>query len=185
VRSRDAILNATLGLIEVGGFEAVSISAVAQSAGVTRQTVYNTFGTKEDLVSQTVLASAGEAFAQIQAAADAVPEGTGHIAEFFVAARRICHADPLLARLLRAEPGNPIFDEGMMERAHPVAAMLLGDFRAREPVLADDATFDALVELLTRLGISVLFFESAATADDDGLRAFVLRWVTPLFDTSV
>ncbi|MBM4517622.1 TetR family transcriptional regulator [Rhodococcus hoagii] len=56
MRSRKKILDATLGLIGSAGFEGVNIAAVAAAAGVTRQTVYSIFGTREDLVSHAIAA---------------------------------------------------------------------------------------------------------------------------------
>src|SRR5699024_569464 len=54
VRSREIILEATRAQIGASGFDGVSIAGVAKRAGVSRQTVYSIFDTREDLVSQTV-----------------------------------------------------------------------------------------------------------------------------------
>ena len=50
MRSRQKVLNATLRLIEDGGFEGVNVAAVASAAGVSRQTVYSIFAGPEDAV---------------------------------------------------------------------------------------------------------------------------------------
>ncbi|WP_435530336.1 TetR/AcrR family transcriptional regulator [Prescottella equi] len=67
MRSRKKILDATLGLIGSAGFEGVDIAAVAAAAGVTRQTVYSIFGTREDLVSQAIAGLAVEVLGDVDA----------------------------------------------------------------------------------------------------------------------
>ena len=54
MRSRGKIIDATLDLIRTSGFAGITIAAVAEAAGVSRQTVYSIFGTREDLVSQSI-----------------------------------------------------------------------------------------------------------------------------------
>ncbi|MEV5764557.1 TetR family transcriptional regulator [Micromonospora sp. NPDC052213] len=48
-RSRDAIVDAARALTVAGGWDAVRMGAVARAAGVSRQTVYNEFGSKAGL----------------------------------------------------------------------------------------------------------------------------------------
>lgn len=67
MRSRKKILDATLALIGSAGFEGVDIAAVAAAEGVTRQTVYPIFGTREDLVSQAIAGLAVEVLGDIRA----------------------------------------------------------------------------------------------------------------------
>lgn len=50
-RSRAALLDATRELISEGGFDALSMPAVAERAGVTRRSVYLHFATRTELVS--------------------------------------------------------------------------------------------------------------------------------------
>ena len=50
-RSRAALLDATRDLISEGGFDALSMAAAAERAGVTRRGVYLHFATRADLVS--------------------------------------------------------------------------------------------------------------------------------------
>lgn len=48
--TRQAISDVATGLIIARGFEAVSMSEIAEAAGVSRKTVFNYFASKEDLV---------------------------------------------------------------------------------------------------------------------------------------
>lgn len=67
--NREAILQATFDLWLARPYDEITIEAVAQSAGVSRQTVHRQFGTKEDLV----VAVADWVGPQIDAARDVDP----------------------------------------------------------------------------------------------------------------
>ena len=49
---RQAILNATLGLIAENGFHGTSMSKVAQEAGVSAGSIYNYFASKDELIDE-------------------------------------------------------------------------------------------------------------------------------------
>jgi len=53
--TRDRLLDAAYELTEADGWGSVTMSRVAQAAGVSRQTVYNEFGTKHGLAQQLAL----------------------------------------------------------------------------------------------------------------------------------
>jgi AcrR family transcriptional regulator len=52
---RERLLDAAQAMIEGAGWSSVTMSGVAAAAGVSRQTVYNEFGTKHGLASQLAL----------------------------------------------------------------------------------------------------------------------------------
>ena len=52
---RDRLLVSAHALIETEGWTAVRMARIAESAGVSRQTVYNEFGTKHGLAEQLAL----------------------------------------------------------------------------------------------------------------------------------
>lgn len=177
MRSRRKILDATLELIRSDGFDGVTIAAVAQAAGVTRQTVYSIFGSREELVSQAIAGLAVEVVGGIRSRLDATDTPFELVVELVVASRAAVHADPVLAALLQAEQGNPLFDAGMMRRAKPVARELLSPLVDRYP---DTQTYlDDIVEILVRLGLSVIMFDDEAVHADDDLRRFLTRWLLP------
>ena len=53
-RADEEIRSAALSLIRESGYRAVSIAAIAKKAGVARQSVYNRWPTKADLVLSLV-----------------------------------------------------------------------------------------------------------------------------------
>lgn len=178
MRSRDALIGATLDLIENHGFTSVNVSSVAAAAGVSRQTVYSIFGSREELVSQSVIAVATEVMDVLTAAAAATDTACAYVVELLVACRRELLGRPALLALLRAEQQNPLFDAGMIGRALPVARTHLAPLLERNPALAPD--YDSLLELITRLALSVVVFDSEHTRSDEDLRRFLTRWLEPL-----
>lgn len=179
VKSREAIIASTLELIEAKGFAAINVSAVATAAGVSRQTVYSVFGSREEMVSQAVISAVSEMLEVIAGEAAATDTACAYIVELIVAGRREARRHPLLLALLRAERNTPLLDEGTIERAMRVAAGKLEVLTERDPALADPEVFNDLVEMVTRLGMSVALFDSERTRTDAGLRRFLACWLEP------
>ncbi|KHL10730.1 UNVERIFIED_CONTAM: TetR family transcriptional regulator [Mumia flava] len=175
MRSKPAILAATVSLIEAGGFDAVTISAVAKEAGVTRQTVYSNVGTLEDLVSEAMIGVATESLAEVREVTAATRTARAFVVELIVASRRVVRERPVLARLLVPDAGNPVFDRDMMARALPVARATLAPITERSPGLVRH--LDEIAEVVVRLALSVLMFDSAAVRSDEDLRSFLERWL--------
>lgn len=181
MRSRQKILDATLGLIGSGGFEAVNIAAAAQAAGVSRQTVYSIFGSREDLVSEAIAGVAIDVMSTIQNRLDAIDSPTEYVVELIVSGRGAVRDDPVLATLLNAGQGNPVFDTGMMERAKPIARALFSPLVDRCPGVEPDV--DDIIEVALRLGLSVILFDDDTVHGDDDLRRFLHRWLDPAMPT--
>ncbi|CAM3031280.1 TetR/AcrR family transcriptional regulator [Prescottella defluvii] len=170
-------MDATVGLIGGAGFEGVNIAAVAAAAGVTRQTVYSIFGTREDLVSQAVAGLLVDVLGDIRARLATAQSPVEYVVELVVAGRAAIRDVPVLAALLHAGDGNPLFDPGMIARAKPIARELLSPILEYEPALAD--RLDDIVEIALRLGMSVVIFDDDAVHADDDLRRFLTRWLAP------
>ncbi|WP_067668642.1 TetR/AcrR family transcriptional regulator [Nocardia miyunensis] len=177
MRSRRKILDATLGLIASEGFGSVNIAAAAHAAGVTRQTVYSNFGTREDLVSQAVADLLLRTLTDIRTRLDAIDNAAEYVVELFVAGRAIIRDDPILAGLVRAEPGNPIFDTDMIARAKPIAQELLRPLTKLDPALEPE--LDSFAQLAIRVGLGVVLFDDPDIESDEDLRRFIVRWVVP------
>ena len=177
MRSRNKILDATIGLIAVEGFDRVNIAAVAAAAGVSRQTVYSIFGTREDLVSQAVSGLTVEILGDIRSHLENVDTPVDYLVELIVAGRATVKGHPALAALLRAEVGNPIFDTGMISRAKPIARELLTPLIDRHPETAEH--IDDIIAMGLRIGLSTVLFDDADIAEDNDLREFLTRWLAP------
>ncbi|MDV8001093.1 TetR/AcrR family transcriptional regulator [Rhodococcus sp. IEGM 1408] len=178
MRSRDAVLEATRNIIGEAGFHGVNIAAVAKRAGVSRQTVYSIFGTREELVSQAVsdrLTTLVSAFTDLLASVGSPLE---LLVETMVEARRRILDDPLLRVLALSGTGNPIFDPGAAERAHGYCVALLSPAIDRFPELS--GRIDFLADISMHVGWSVLCLDDPASRSDAELRAFLTAWLAPM-----
>jgi AcrR family transcriptional regulator len=179
MRSRTKILAATLELIRSDGFRGVTMAAAAQAAGVSRQTVYSIFGSREDLVSQALSELFTRTLAGIRTRLESADTVAGYVVELIVASRAALRADPVLVSLSREGDANPIHDPDAIARAIPVAAELL------EPILAIDPAIEPrlhdIAHFMIRLGMSVILFDDSSTDSDDDLRDALGRWIAPGF----
>ncbi|MFI7586910.1 TetR/AcrR family transcriptional regulator [Spongisporangium articulatum] len=176
MRSAQRILDAAVRMIEEDGFENVNVVAVAKAAGVSRQTVYTIFGSREDLVGQAMAVVAFDLFKDVRAGLPSdLPPGELLI-ELVVMARRVVRGHPALSRLLTPGADSPFFEPRAIERALPLAGAFFREALDGLPGL-DEA--DAL-ELIVRIVFSVLLMDSPAVHEDDDLRTSLRRWVLPL-----
>jgi AcrR family transcriptional regulator len=177
VPARERILDAAAAIMERDGFGAVNMAAVAQEAGVSRQTVYAQFGSREQLVSQAMTRIVGEVFDVVNACIAGATDAGDYVVELLVAVRRQFRERAILGALLFPHRDSPLFDQELLAAAKAPATRLLAPVFERDPRLAD--RLDDVVELLVRFGVSVLLFDSDAVRSDDDLRGFLRRTLLP------
>lgn len=107
------IVRATLELLAEGGFQAATIEAIADRAGVGRNTIYRRWSSKEELVADALLELTSDL--DLQEGDDVYALLLDWIRDF----ARV-FADPLFGRILPAVLGelstNPVFAEVYSER---------------------------------------------------------------------
>lgn len=177
MRARERILDAAATLVERSGFQAVNMAAVAQEAGVSRQTVYAHFGGREELLREAIARITGQVVDRVHDQVAGTSDSSERIVEFIVAIRSEFRRHSVLGALLFPAGDNPLFDEDFFARAKPFAAQLLAPILTREPRLA--ARFDDVLEIVMRFGLSILLFNSDTIRSDDDLRGFLRRSLIP------
>lgn len=177
MRSREKILDATLEVIARGGFDAVSIVAVSRTAGVTRQTIYSIFGTREALVTQAMEGLAVSVLSEIEGRLGGASSAREYVVNMIVAGRRAVRDHPVLATLVQMDASNPVLHSDVMAQAQPVVRGLLEPLVDLDPAMGP--VLDDVVHITVRLGMSVVLFDDARLAHDDDLRAFLTRWLPP------
>jgi TetR/AcrR family transcriptional regulator, mexJK operon transcriptional repressor len=205
IRSRAAILAAATTLFLRDGYVATTMDDIAETAGVSKRTVYNNFADKDALFREVVMAATGiaETFAADATAELADPDDLA--AALFAVARRLAEGatDPrvvqlrrlligeahrfpdLAAEYYRLAPGRvmatlatalaTLADRGRLQLADPQRAAEQFAFLVLGPAL-DRAMFEGRG---TRRDTSAL-----ARAADDGVRAFLAAYGSALEDSA-
>jgi AcrR family transcriptional regulator len=107
-RSRNLILDAAETAFQRAPFADVSVEAIAQAAGLTRQTVYNLFASKEEIVSQLIARAEARKDAAYRARIASNEDALAVLADALQGSARWCLANPAIARLaLTAPPASP------------------------------------------------------------------------------
>jgi len=65
IKSRKAIENAFINLVEIKGFQNITITEIAEKAMVNRNTIYLNYGSKEDILESIVINSVRKYFGQL------------------------------------------------------------------------------------------------------------------------
>lgn len=152
---RERVMAAGLAAAETHGLSRLSMGDVARHAGVSRQTVYRYFPSKEALIAAVVEHEAATIIATVVAAAQSHDEPTEALEAALVAALRSARDHPLLDRLLQTEPELllPLLtgrDSVVMAQVRDVAEMVIG---LRLPDLGA-AELRRLADIIARLLIS-------------------------------
>jgi AcrR family transcriptional regulator len=103
-RSRNLILDAAEAAFQRDAFAEVSVEAIAQAAGLTRQTVYNLFASKEEIVSQLIVRVEARGDAAHRARIAANEDALTILEDAFLGSARWCLANPAIAHLALTAP---------------------------------------------------------------------------------
>jgi len=126
LRSRESILRSALELFRASGIRKVSVAQIAKRSGVDPVTVYNNFGSKEELAREAI----GELIRSHWVVARAAIEGSGSFSERL---RRLIEAK----REEAAGSSSELFADAM--RDDPAIARMIKDNYANEVLPVIDA----------------------------------------------
>lgn len=149
------ILDATLAVVGRVGLAAMALEEVADVAGVSRQTIYRHFGSRDGLLGAVIVREEEQILATLDAAASGADDLRDAIAAGLAAALEGAAEHPLLRRLLRDEPEN-LLPFLALPRG-PVLGVLgpavAGIVRRFEPGLAE-ADLDFVADVVGRVTLS-------------------------------
>lgn len=166
---RDRLLAAALEGATVHGIARLSMADVASRAGLSRQTLYRHFASKEVLVADLVVAETAALIARVVAAAQRHDDPRASLEAAFLTALEAAREHPLLDRLVRTEPetllpllttdGGPVLVQvrGVVEAVLAERAIVPADGGAPDPV-----ELRRFADIVTRLFVSY-----AISAPDD------------------
>ncbi|CAN5485116.1 TetR/AcrR family transcriptional regulator [soil metagenome] len=177
--ARKRIIDTTLALVDRLGAEQTTLSAVADSLGITRRTIYRYFASIEELLTAVADVALGSFVAQIETitadldVSDQLIEVVAYIIE------RLPH-EPQLALLLANDRTNQFSRAMLMPAEIARCRTLLQHTRIDWDALGyGDADIDELVEFLLRILQSMVIAPLDPPRTGENLRAYLRRWVGP------
>jgi AcrR family transcriptional regulator len=159
VNARERILQAARAEITVQPWSAITMAGLAQRAGVSRQSVYNEFGSKsglaEALVAREVEAFLAEVDARIAQGTSPADSASRAASAVFEMAR----TNPVVRAAVTAAGGSPSpLLPLLTSQSAPLLAAATQRARealcARHPALAGEPTLPAAVDAIVRLVVS-------------------------------
>ncbi|WP_067889409.1 TetR/AcrR family transcriptional regulator [Nocardia vaccinii] len=167
-RARQAVLTATAGLVTASGYDVLTIDAIAEKAGVGRQTIYRWWSSKASIIAEAVLDGALAPF-DVSAYDDLDPHSLLHS---WVEALRVPTNAALVRALSAAAASDAADSAALYEHAtrasHAALASALrrgqvaGTIRAHldAETVADALTGALLYRILTRVPMPDDYAES-------------------------
>lgn len=177
---REQLLAATVEAASIHGIARLSMADVAQRAGLSRQTLYRHFPSKDVLLAEAVAQETGDLIAKVTSAASRHDDPVDALEAGLLTALRAAREHPLLDRLIRTEPETllPLLSTDGGPVLALVRAVVIAILSERAVVPAgelDPVELRRFADLVTRLIVSY-----AISAPDDPpeiVAAYVARFL--------
>jgi len=176
---RDSVLDAMRDLLLARDWSAITLSDVARAAGISRQTIYNEFGSRQGLAQGYALRLADRL---VDAVRDALGANVGHIYEAFLEGFRAFFAesaaDPLVISLLSGV-AKPDLLQLITTDSAPIitrASSRLTTALTQSWVATSDQDAGVLARAIVRLALSYVSMPPEA---DHDVAADLARLMTP------
>jgi len=153
--AEERLLDATLEVAAVHGISRLSVGDVAKRAGLSRQTLYKHFASRDELVSRTVLREAGRMVELVIAAAALHDDPVASLEAAVLETLHLVRDHPLLDRLIATEPEAllPLLIDGQGAVLGAIRAISEQIIEERVPE-ATGAEAHSAADLLSRMLIS-------------------------------
>jgi AcrR family transcriptional regulator len=174
---RERIIAAASRCLAALGLERTSLSAIAREARVSRQTIYNHFESKQEIIERALAGAASNAAERIIAAAKSNTSAAGFVVELCVSALDEYTRNPAISPVIAIVQGvdarqSVLRPEGLAVARHFLEP-ILSYLPDREPDL------DEMAETILRFTLSLLTLESETSRSPDALRRYLHRVLVP------
>lgn len=169
------ILEATRRTIDERG-EQTSISDVARTLGVTRQTIYHYFTSTEDLLSATAIDGAGPFLDQLVAALRDITDPGDAVVEGIAVVLEQLEHDRYVGLLLRSHRSDTFAENVTADPGRSLGRFILSSLSIDWTEL-DERAADDILEIILRTLQSLILAPMPASGSE--LRRFLRRWITP------
>lgn len=174
---RARIIEAASHCLTKFGVERTSLTAIANQAGVSRQTIYKYFPTKEEIVIEAVRQEAAEASERIMAVAQKHSTAAGFVVELCVAAHFEFKHNPAIwpffTELDRVDIRKRLLDSETIDMVKHFLEPILSYLPETAPYLNE------MTETFLRFYLSLLTYNSTVTETRSALRGYLHRVLVP------
>lgn len=155
---RASLLDAAGELMQDAPWSEISMAAIATQAGVSRQTLYNEFGSRDVFAQTFALRAADRFLIDVEDAFTSSPDDPYRALEIgFTRFLELAESDPMVRHIVVRDPGADELLSLFTSRGGPVVELATKRLAARMvetwPVVAPDAA-NTMAEGLVRLAIS-------------------------------
>lgn len=168
---RERIIQGAVRSIARHGLERSSITSVAREAGVSRQTVYTHFGTREDVLREAVTRSATELSRVVLADAANSPSAVEFVVELMAGTLRGVREHAAIAAMMYSLDTAEGREMAMSPAIQEIVSSMLRPVLDRAPEL--EPKFGEITETCLRLQLSLLTYPSARTRDTKELKSYL------------
>jgi AcrR family transcriptional regulator len=154
---RERLLDAARGLLAEGGYAAASVSALAERAGVATGSVYNHFGSKQELLAAVFRHIAGHELTAVREAVDARDDAAARLRALVEVFSCRALKAPRTAWALLAERVDPLVETERLSYRRGyhtlaektiAAGVAMGELPPQDPRLSAAAVIGAIGEAL-------------------------------------
>ena len=172
--ARHHLLEVARDCIARHGFSKVTLSDVAQAAGVTRPTVYRYFESAEELLNAAAVTASGGFLERMRARTMRLDDPVERVVETLVISITEIPEDPYLSELFRIR-------DAVSVRAAQQNAFVANELRLYfgDRWRGTDRERDELAEVLMRL-LQSFVADPGSERDARQLRQFLSRWLGPI-----
>jgi AcrR family transcriptional regulator len=174
---RERIIAAASRIMARSGLERTSISAIAREARVSRQTLYNHFETKQEVIEEALETAASSAAERIIAAAKMNTSAAGFVVELCMSSLEEYSRNPAISPVIPLLQGADARQTVLGPHGLAVARHFVEPILSYAPERAPD--LDEMTETLLRFVLSLLTLESGITRSPDALRRYLHRVLVP------
>lgn len=180
------VLDAATELIGRDGERNTTMDGIAAASKVSRATIFRRFGSKQAIIDRVLLRELRVFVADLMEAASTTGSPPAALAELLVRAVRFSHTNPVVRRLITAEPERLVYfarsqEPSFMALARILVAAILDGFRDSPGDSVDRAH---LADVVCHLAISYALVPNSSMdlQDDAQMREVFTRVIAPSFD---
>lgn len=172
---RQRLQDAAIACVRELGFNKVSMRHIAERSGLVRQTVYNYYSSKFDLLGEAFLREGTQLALAIAEHIRGIESVEDQFVESFLYLQEALPHNPILA--LMVEPGNEFLSTIRMDLPFDTfGQVVFGDVFRSHPALGEQA--EEISEYWSRNALSFLTFRTAERSRKD-LESYVRRRLIP------